>query len=228
MIPLSLIIDSLLRSGSLELKLLSSAYGVQYDVLKSALMKLDGLSIQDEKVVVDNRLALSLSFIRMGGDPLIVSRHLTWRDFEEEVSRLLIGFGYKVVRGYRLKTPRRGEIDVLASSDKCNVISIDCKHWSYRSMSKSKLIYAARRHLERTGCLQRDLFLKNILVEKCMKKSVFVVPVLVTLHEKLMGVLEGVVIVPIFYFRSFINELYKLPENVRVFVIEPRIRKDST
>ena len=68
-----------------------------------------------------------LALCARGVPPEVVSKHLSWKDFEGFCSMVLRARGYRVRENILLRKPR-AQIDVLGVSDRIS-LAVDCKHW---------------------------------------------------------------------------------------------------
>lgn len=157
------------------------------------------------EVCVRSLVPVAMYAIRRGCDPKRVSEYLSWRDFEEFVSEALSARGYEVVRGLRFG-PRRMEIDVLAVDTVSSLaLAIDCKHWSSR-YSGRRIREAALRHMQRLLELLKWCSYE-VGRNPLLRRFKYSVAVIVTLSEAVRGVDEGVAIVPVYYFKDFIDRI---------------------
>lgn len=193
------------------LKVFSSSRCVKLEVLGKAAEVIDAVGSEafyeglSGEVCVRSLVPVAMYAIRMGCDPRKVSEYLSWRDFEEFVSEALSARGYEVVRSLRFG-PRRMEIDVLAVDTASSLaLAIDCKHWSSRYSSR-KVREVASRHMQRLLEL-----LKWCAYEAgrrpLLRRFKYSIAVIVTLSEAVRGASEGVAIVPVYYFKDFVNRL---------------------
>ena len=140
----------------------------------------------------EDRLKIAILAIRLGCDIEQISKKLTWKDFESLASKILKLYGYKTVINLIFSKPRM-EIDVLGVNSEF-AIAVDCKHWKNGSLPN--LSMHAKRQRERT----------KILLEK--KGNIFsAIPIILTLHCIIVRFIDGIPIVPITEFRSFLHSL---------------------
>jgi len=211
--------ELLLRGRCESLEELSKALGRPREAVASLLRKLGGVEVvEGGRVVVKSRVLLAASAVELGASPHIVSSLLSWKEFEEEVARILEAFGASCTTNFRITLPRRLEADVVAVKG-ASVLVVDCKHWSSRVSSPSKLEAAASRHAERVELLasSRD-FVKLSCREAPPGACVRAYPIVVTLAQKSWGQVAGAVVVPISKLRGFLEEFeglkYDLPHKV--------------
>lgn len=125
-----------------------------------------------------------------------VSSRVGWRDFEDIVSEILAAYGFTVKRGFRLKKPQM-EIDVLAF--KGNVcLAIDCKQWR-RTAGESVMKRVAEKQMMRSERLARS-------GEEVKCGSQHIYPVITTLYEEVVKIVEGVAVVPVTKLTGFLQE----------------------
>lgn len=139
-----------------------------------------------------DRLYATMLALQLGCDIEQASRHLSWRDFEKLASEVLASFGYRTQTNVRLIKPRM-EIDVVGTSSGL-AIAVDCKHWRRNNLS---LIAAfSEKQVAR--------------VERLLKhdsRILQAVPVIMTLHAESVRFVEGVPVVPVHKFKSFVMDV---------------------
>jgi len=121
-----------------------------------------------------------------------ISVALDWKDFEGLTAAILTSKNFAVIKNMMLTKPRM-EIDVIGIRLGIAIL-IDCKHWKRYSISS--LTTVVKKQIERT---------KHYVTKTPGAVSV---PVIVTLYQDKVDFIEGVPIVPIFQFSSFIDEFY--------------------
>ena len=127
------------------------------------------------------------------------SRDVDWKDFEGLVAEILESKNFEVTRNFRMKKPTM-EIDVVGIHLGTAVL-IDCKHW--KRMTNSAL---------------ENIVLKQIGRVKhyvAITDEVMAAPVIVTLYQEGVKLVNKVPIVPIMQFSSFIDEFYGNLEEIR-------------
>ena len=136
-----------------------------------------------------DRLQTALFAITLGATIEDVSEYLTWRDFEAITGIILEENGFDVTKNLVLTKPRM-EIDVIGK--KMNIaLLIDCKHW--KTMSKSALDEIVKKQIERVKRYVAD-------------EDITALPVIVTLHQEGIQLVDNVPIVPIMKLTSFLDE----------------------
>jgi hypothetical protein len=155
---------------------------------------------------------LALEYISWGGDPEKISSLLSWRDFEEFVSRSMEQVGMETLRGIRAPPPRGFEIDVLGVVPISGfAVAVDCKHWS-----KVRGISRAARDME--DRVSRALSRCHILVSRlpsCRRAS-HLYPLIVTLRDPQIRLVGKTLIVPIYRFRDLLLRLREYAEELGV------------
>ena len=147
-----------------------------------------------------NKLKTALSDIKSGVPIEEASRDVDWKDFEGLVAEILESKNFEVVRNFRMKKPTM-EIDVVGIRLDTAVL-IDCKHW--KRMSNSALEEIVQKQIERV---------KHYV---SITDEIMAAPVIVTLYQEGVKLINKVPIVPIMQFSSFIDEFYGNLENIRI------------
>ena len=149
---------------------------------------------------MENKLKSALSDIKSGVPIEEASRDGDWKDFEGLVAEVLESKNFEVVRNFRMKKPTM-EIDVVGIRLDTAVL-IDCKHW--KRMSNSALEGIVQKQVERV---------KHYV---SITDEIMAVPVIVTLYQESVKLINKVPIVPIMQFSSFIDEFYGNLDNIRI------------
>ena len=149
---------------------------------------------------MENKLKSVLSDIKSGVPIEEASRDVDWKDFEGLVAEVLESKNFEVVRNFRMKKPTM-EIDVVGIRLDTAVL-IDCKHW--KRMSNSALEGIVQKLVERV---------KHYV---SITDEIMAVPVIVTLYQESVKLINKVPIVPIMQFSSFIDEFYGNLDNIRI------------
>jgi hypothetical protein len=135
----------------------------------------------------------AIALCAMGERPELVSRLLSWQEFEQFVSHLLNAWGYEVRRNAILRKPR-AQIDLVAFGSSF-VLSIDCKHWK-RELSPSTARRFARGQLQRSSLLRRQLADPRPIAS-----------VILSFSDSEGGFFDGVAVVPVRVLRSFLESV---------------------
>ena len=140
-----------------------------------------------------DRIHVAALALQMRGDIEQVSTYLSWKDFEKLASEVLRSFGYRTSINVRFAKPRM-EIDVVGTSSDGFTIAVDCKHWKRSNLSSI------------SNFSQKQAVRARWLI-KYQKTISQVVPVVLTLHAESISFINGVPLVPIHKFRSFIMDV---------------------
>lgn len=142
-----------------------------------------------------DRMKVAMLALQSGNDIETVSKYLTWQDFEALASDLLNLAGYASERDLRFSKPSRMQIDVLGVNYNSQLaIVADCKHWKRNDLSS--LSSCAKRQADRAS---------KLLAHR--RKISYAIPIVLTLHAIKIRFVDGIPLVPIFEFNSFVKEL---------------------
>ena len=154
----------------------------------------------------EKRIDLAMQVIEQGVDIAEVVELMTWKDFEGLIASILVENGFQCTESFR----RRGtafiqgmEIDVIGIRGRLG-LSIDAKMWSIRGGKRSALQAAAEKQKERTLKLTSQLQRLSQKIEKMRGGEYEFIPIIVTWLVEEVEMHEGVPIVPVFKFNSFI------------------------
>ena len=144
----------------------------------------------------EDRMKLAVLALQSGTDIEMISKSLSWQDFEAFASQLLNLSGYVAECNLNFSKPSRMQIDVVGINyDSRLAIVVDCKHWKRNNLS---LISSyARKQAQRT----------SVLLLQIRKKISRAIPVILTLYSMDMRLVGGVPVVPIVKFNSFIKDV---------------------
>ena len=148
---------------------------------------------------MENKLKTAISAIKSGVPIEEASRDVDWKDFEGLVAEILESKNFEVTRNFRMKNPTM-EIDVVGIH-LGTAILVDCKHW--KRMSNSALENIVLKQIDRV---------KHYVA---VTDEVMAAPVIVTLYQEGVKLVNKVPIVPIMQFSSFIDEFYGNLEEIR-------------
>jgi Holliday junction resolvase-like predicted endonuclease len=149
------------------------------------------------------RMLMVEKLIQDGCDVQRVSRLLDWQEFEEFIENALVSNGYRTIHHYVFKSKLgRREIDVLAWNDVW-ILAIDCKHWR-RQITHSRMNAIADAQIERVRALAE----RTDLLQKCGIRNLdlSIVAVVLVLGEPLDRMINGVPVVAVTRFGSFLHE----------------------
>ena len=145
-----------------------------------------------------DRMKLAILALQRGCDIESISKSISWRDFEALTSEVLVLYGYLTKTNIRLSKPSRIEIDVIGINNKLAIVA-DCKHWKRYSLSS--ISSYAEKQIERTKILFR--------AKRRTKQGniAHAIPIILTLYSMDVEFINGVPIVPISKFKSFIEDV---------------------
>ena len=145
-----------------------------------------------------DKMKLAMLALQRGCDIESISKSVSWKDFEALASEILSLCGYLTRTNIRLSKPSRIEIDVIGVNQKLAIVA-DCKHW--RRYSISSISSYAEKQARRT---------KILFKEKGRTKQGYIaraIPIILTLYSMDVEFIDGVPIVPISKFKSFIEDV---------------------
>lgn len=145
-----------------------------------------------------DRMKLAILALQRGCDIESISKSISWRDFEALTSEILGLYGYLTKTNIRLSKPTRIEVDVIGINNKLAIVA-DCKHWKRYSLSS--ISSYAEKQIERTKILFRAKRRTK------QDKISHAVPIILTLYSMDVEFINGVPIVPISKFKSFIEDV---------------------
>ncbi|UCD07484.1 MAG: restriction endonuclease [Candidatus Aenigmatarchaeota archaeon] len=131
-----------------------------------------------------------------------IIKEFDWRGFEDLCSSILAEHGWKTKKNFRFKTEKRYEIDILAEKGE-KILLIDCKQWGERPGKASQLKISAKKQLERAKEWEKINFLNRV------GKELKTLPIIITWLEEGITRENGVLIVPVFTFNTFLLEIDK-------------------
>lgn len=203
----------------LSKRLLLPPSRVREFIVKLIEMKLVTLRIENDRLMVEpiDRLNLALYAIKQGANVKKVSLCLNWKEFEEFCAFAFHAYSYVVYRNFRFKCDsRRFEIDVVGVK-RPYVLCVDCKRWSAGRFSV--LHKYAINHTRKVEILSTCFDALNKLRVFDWSEILFL-PVMLTVHEDKMKVYDGIPIVPVFKFNSFLSEFEAFISDLRVIRVK--------
>jgi len=163
-----------------------------------------------------DRVSLAIAIVKSGGPIEFVASKLSWKEFEELVSRALEYNDFEVLRNFRFKHgERRREIDVIGVRGDL-AICIDCKRLRHTRSRSSSLIRAVEKQVERVVLLSKSNSVKHPPLDKVS----YLLPCILTLFEERFITINKVPIVPVFKLRSFLLELDEVLSNLFIVHVE--------
>lgn len=128
--------------------------------------------------------------MRKHDDPEELGSALDWKQFESFAESAFLEHGFETERNARFRKPR-AEIDLVASKSDI-AFAVDCKHWK-RTVGHSTMLAISNRQFARAERLIKE------------GRAQRVIPVVITLHDESLSILEnGVPVVPIHRISDFI------------------------
>ncbi|MEM3736642.1 MAG: hypothetical protein QXJ75_00925 [Candidatus Bathyarchaeia archaeon] len=154
------------------------------------------------------KVLIAVKAVRLGADAEGVSRHISWREFEQFIEYALNFSNYLTTRHHYFKSGRkRYEVDVVGVCGQI-VVAVDCKHWS-SNWKHGEIKKSALAQLERVRSLSSVEGLNELAAKLRVGLSgwIYVTPVVATFKETAVKVYAGVPIVPVYKFGAFLGEL---------------------
>ena len=149
------------------------------------------------------RLSLAVKCLSDGIDIERVCKTAGWREFEDLVALIAESNGYATTKHLRFKSgTRRYEIDVLALGTPWSLV-IECKRW--RRSQQAALRSTASVQREKASLLAEALPNLGERVGRRIEHSLKLVPVVLMLSDVNMKTENGVPMVPIVKFQSFVE-----------------------
>jgi hypothetical protein len=144
----------------------------------------------------EDRMKLAVLALQNGTDIEMISKCLSWQDFEAFASHLLNLSGYTAECNLNFSKPSRMQIDVVGINYESKLaIVVDCKHWKRNNLSS--ISSYARKQAQRT----------SVLLLQIRKKISRAIPIILTLYPTDIRLVDGVPVIPIVKFNSFIKDV---------------------
>ena len=169
------------------------------------------------------RIKLGIYAIELGTPIEEIVEKLTWKDFEGFIAEILQEHDYKCVESFRRRgrSEQRGmEIDVIGLKGTVFLV-VDAKMWNIRRGKNSALQNAALKQFERTERLCSEMDALSSKINEIGHGVYTLIPLLVTWVVEDVEFHEGIPVVPIFKFNSFVLNFINFIDMVRY--IECRI-----
>jgi hypothetical protein len=147
-------------------------------------------------------VSAALALTRLGADLDRIAKSLAWDEFEDYCAMTISAAGYTVRRNVRLRKPTR-QIDIVAESAHL-VLTIDCKHWR-RGAGTAGLAAPAKAQAQRTKMLRQR--------SKKREERSFL-PVLLTMVDNQVKVVDGIPVVPLPALRGFLASVSRFDEGL--------------
>jgi hypothetical protein len=162
-----------------------------------------------------DKISCALLAVQLGCSVDEASSQIGWRDFEDLVGELLVAEGYTVKMNVRLKKPP-AQIDIFAYCGNTG-LAIDCKHWKRTMGAASMRLVVARQRL-RAERLVGEGSKDPPLLQRFY-------PVIATLYEEDVHLIDGVPIVPIVKLANFLRGFEGYTENLRDVCCTEEVRR---
>jgi Restriction endonuclease len=192
------------RSESLE-GLVISKLGSRADADQILMQVAEEFGLPED---APRSVSAALALTRLGGDMEHIARSLAWKEFEDYCAMAISAAGYAVRRNVRLRKPVR-QIDIVAESGSL-VLSIDCKHWK-RGTGAAGLMVLASAQAERTKMYSMEMSKRG------RDEGRAFLPVLLTMLDNQVRVVEGVPVVPLQALRGFLASVSRFDEAFSFF-----------
>jgi hypothetical protein len=162
------------------------------------------------------RLLMAEALIRNGLDSQVVSKQLLWQEFEEFIEVALYRNAYTAKKHVVFTGPLgRREVDVMAWNDVW-ILVIDCKHWS-RNLTTARLRYAAEAQAQRASALAAKP--RTLIMQGIRRLDLPLVPLVICLGESRERVIDGIPIVAVSEFASFLHEASPYDPSIKTFTV---------
>ncbi len=224
-LTLSDALEHLFRFGRLEpeiAKALSPSHRARLRELIEALESCGAATVRNEEVLLLNPLK-ALEVARLFG--VDISRLLPfvdWSEFEDFVAEVLREEGFEAFRDVKRTSISRFQIDVLGIDPSKGVgLVIECKRWRRVLSSMARLAEAARSHVERVRKLVKVCEWVCVSIP-LLRRAKVLIPVIVTLAQPPIPVVEGVPVVSVATLRDFLRNAVDYVEELGVERIENR------
>lgn len=170
------------------------------------------------------RIMLAEHLVRRGRDPQFISSLLMWQEFEEFIEAVLSRNAYHAVKHFVFKSRLgRREIDILAWNEAW-IIAIDCKHWS-RNLTQSRMKHAAAAQAQRANALAGRPELLQRRGVACLELPLM--PVILSLVDPHDQIVDGVPIVAVSKFASFLHEVSPYDASLKTYAVRPESTQRS-
>jgi Holliday junction resolvase-like predicted endonuclease len=188
-------------------------------VVEALLVKLQKAGIvtltgEEIHVTPEQRMRIAELAISKGADPENVARQLRWQEFEGLAARILNREGYATANHFIFRhASRKYEIDVLGAKEPM-VFCVDCKHW-HHGWARGKIMAAARSQLIRVQSLSQVFAFYEKKHRIVGWRSVRLLPIVLTLADVSLKLMDGVPIVSALRFRDFLCRVSPWIETLR-------------
>ena len=168
---------------------------------------------------------LAIRAIELGQPQRSILSTLSWREFEVFIATVFHRHEFTVTHGFRFKSKRRFEIDVIARR-KPTIFCVDCKQYGIRSGKASPLRIAVEDQLQRVEALAATFATQQAKLQCLDWQTAKFYPLLVTmLHEEILWH-NKVPVVPAAQLNNFLLSFPEYSEHVHV--INPTTTRQQT
>ena len=191
------------KGGALDTDRIAQLAGSTTEITSQILDELVGVAHTSKELLsAQIRFRLASEGLRLGVMDQ-VARALTWQEFEAFCQDCLISFNFAVEKGLVFSDEtRRWQIDVLGTRDGM-ILAFDCKHWkSPNYLSRFK---EAAEHQR----LALKAFLRDQRKEVNLGRDVWALPVILTLFDPRVRILDEVVLVSVGQLADFLVHVTK-------------------
>ena len=218
------------RNGTISVGSLSEEIGVSSEMVEERLASLVGKDLVTNfdgthiDVTEGQRLHLATYAIKEGVDIERVCAVLGWAEFEDLVAFALYHREFEVKKHFRVKqVMKRYEIDLVGLKEPL-VLSIECKHWK-RSWRRAATIDVINTQIKRTKALVQSIPEPKDKLGVGKWHEVNFIPLVLTLSNTPIKIYEGVPVVPIFKFNTFLDEMLTNLDELMVLTMmsQPRL-----
>ena len=163
------------------------------------------------------RFNLASEAVRLGALQAVL-RALTWQEFETFSEECLGRAGFETQKGLIFKNGRRRwQVDIIARRGQIMLV-LDCKHWESPNYS-SKFYAAVRHHKQSLRPLVRHMKIRGLFGNH---QDVWALPVIITLFEPRVSVLDGVVLASVAQLGDFLEHVTPYDSDLP-FILVPHI-----
>jgi len=192
---------------------------VEQSLLKLRERGAVALAGEEIQVSLEQRLRIAELAIAIGADPERIARQLRWQEFEAFADHVLALEGYATITHFVFKASgHRHEIDVLGAKEPL-VLCVDCKHW-HTGCGPARLLTAVENQVLRVQLLSQSLRTCGRKLATTGWRSVRLLPVILTLADVPLKVIDRVPVVSSLRLRSFLFEVSPWLDKLR-FVDAP-------
>lgn len=166
---------------------MSSILNINHNIILKKLKKyLDYIEIYGNQyfsIITDKKVEFAIEAIKLGLSLDIVTRFLSWHDFEIFLTKILEYNDFLTITNfYFTANKKRREIDVIGYR-KGILLCIEAKHWLSKNLSHGVLRKIVEAHIERITLLQQSLDSLRKYGILQHEKTVLLLPLVITLYH---------------------------------------------